>query len=233
MPPINTDMIALNKIAAIGLRSLGAAPPLLNDPLDVSGDFRALENFCYLADRLGDFDPAAGTGKMVYQRAQYHVRHALDNDLALITAVGPNEFPEDQYAANPELPFSTDSVSPRTIRIRMTSGAQLHPPQPELMLAGEVPHDNSRKYEKIPGGRRYAGAFGSVTIRKKPLSYRTPRIERLIADGQCASVAAQPCRVCAGNLSQNCERVGQIKCAGHSLHGETACGIRNCYEPKN
>jgi hypothetical protein len=41
------------------------APPLLNGPVDVSGDFRALENF--------------------YQRAQFSVRHVFDNDLAAVT----------------------------------------------------------------------------------------------------------------------------------------------------
>ncbi len=136
--------------------------------MDISGDFRALENFYYLADKVSEFDPATHAGKAVYQRAQYRVRHAFDNDLSLITAVGANEFPDNQYAANPELPFSIDFVSPRTIRLRMTSGPQAHPPQPELMLAGEVPQDHSWKYEKIPGGHRYTSAASSVTILEKP-----------------------------------------------------------------
>src|ERR1039457_6576332 len=139
-----TDMMALKKIACasffcLAVTTIAANPPLLNDPVDVSGDFRALENFYYLADKVSEFDPAAHAGKIVYQRAQYHVRHAFNNDLALINAAGPNEFPKNQYAANPELPFSIEFVSPRTIRIRMTSGPQVHPPQPELMLAGDVP----------------------------------------------------------------------------------------------
>jgi alpha-D-xyloside xylohydrolase len=167
-------MISLNKIVTAGLLCLAAAtaiattPPLLNDPVDISGDFRALENTYYLADKVSDFDPATHSGKIVYQRAQYRVRHAFDNDLALITPVKPNEFPENEYAANPELPFSIDFVSPRTLRIRMTSGPQVHPPQPELMLAGPVPTDDSWKYEKVPGGWRYASAFGSVTIQQSP-----------------------------------------------------------------
>ncbi|HXR05517.1 MAG TPA: TIM-barrel domain-containing protein [Verrucomicrobiae bacterium] len=169
-------MIALNKTAIASLLCLGAASAiagtspftLLNDPVDISGDFRALENFYYLADKVSEFDPATHAGKAVYQRAQYRVRHAFDNDLSLITAVGANEFPDNQYAANPELPFSIDFVSPRTIRLRMTSGPQAHPPQPELMLAGEVPQDHSWKYEKIPGGHRYASAASSVTILEKP-----------------------------------------------------------------
>jgi alpha-D-xyloside xylohydrolase len=102
---------------------------------------------------------------------QYSVRHAFDNDLAVITPDKPNEFPDNQYAANPELPFSLDFVSPRTLRIRMSSGPQAHPPHPGLMLAGEVPRGDSWKYEKVPGGWRYASAFGSVTIRESPFHF--------------------------------------------------------------
>src|SRR5580704_11074876 len=144
----------------------GANPPLplLNDPVDVSGDFRDFSNFYYLADQLTDFDPTTHKGNILYQRSRYSVRHAFDNDLAKIESAPGNEFPDNQYAANPTLPFSIDFVTPRTIRIRMTSGPQVHPPQEELMLAGDVPKDDSWKYEKIPGGHRYTSAAGSITI---------------------------------------------------------------------
>jgi len=142
--------------------------PVLNDPVDISGDFRNFANSYYLADQLTDFDPAAHAGKIVWQRAQYAVRHAFDNDLVLIGATKPNEFPENEYAANPEMPFSIDFVSPRTLRIRMTSGPQVHPPQPELMLAGPVPQDASWKYSEVAGGHCYTSAAGSVTILEKP-----------------------------------------------------------------
>ena len=171
-------MIALKKIVGTGFTCLASAttlaamPPLLNDPGDVSGDFRALENTYYVADQAVEFDPAAHPGKTVYQRAQYDVRHAFDNDLALATAVEPNEFPANEHAANPEPPFSIDFVSPRTLRIRMTRGPQVHPPQPELMLAVPVPADDSWKYEKLPGGWRYASGFGSAAIRESPFHVR-------------------------------------------------------------
>ena len=142
--------------------------PLLNDPVDVSADFHDLSNYYYLADQLAGFDPATRTGKIVWQRAQYTVRHAFNNDLAAIAPAKPNEFPENEYAANPELPFSLEFVTPRTLRIRMTSGPQLHPPQPELMLAGPVPHDDSWQYSRITGGYRYTSRFGSITILEKP-----------------------------------------------------------------
>src|SRR3954464_1634239 len=126
--------------------------PLLNEPVDVSGDFRDLSNFYYLADELTGFDPATHSGKIVYQRSQYYVRHAFDNDLALIAPANPNEFPANEYATNPTLPFSIEFISPKTFRVRLTSGPQIHKNREELMLAGPVPSDNSWKYEKVAGG---------------------------------------------------------------------------------
>jgi alpha-D-xyloside xylohydrolase len=167
-------MIELNKIVATGLLCLAAAagiaapPPLLNDPVDISGDFHDFSDFYYLADRLADFNPATHAGEIVYQRSRLTPSYSFNHTIAAITPAKPNEFPADQYAANPTLPFSIDFVSPRTLRIRMTSGPQYHQPQPELMLAGPVPHDDSWKYEKIPGGWRYASAFGFVTILENP-----------------------------------------------------------------
>jgi alpha-D-xyloside xylohydrolase len=154
--------------AAISTFAANPQLPLLNDPVDVSGDFRDFSNFYYLADRLADFDPATHAGKIFYQRSQYSVRHAFDNDLAVINSAKPNEFPENEYAANPTLPFSVEFVSPKTFRIRLTSGPQVHKNSEELMLAGEVSKDDSWKYEKVSGGHRYASDFGSVTILENP-----------------------------------------------------------------
>jgi len=166
-------MVSLKTILTAGLFGFAlhapcAAPLLLNDPVDISGDFRALENFYYLADKVTEFDPAAHSGKIQYQRAQYHVRHAFDNDLSIVTDVSGNEFPEKEYAANPVQPFSVDFVSPRTLRIRMSSGPQVHPPQEELMLAGVVPTDDAWKYERTSQGYKYTSAAGSLTIVEKP-----------------------------------------------------------------
>ena len=73
-------MIIFNKFTIASLLCVAAAaaiatpPPLLNDPVDVTGDFHALENFYYLADKVSEFDPSTHAGKVVYQRAQYRVR---------------------------------------------------------------------------------------------------------------------------------------------------------------
>ena len=150
------------------LAAANPIPPLLNDPIDVSGDFRDFSNLYYLANQLAAFDPATGQGKITYQRSQYFTRQAFNNMLAVIKPVAPNEFPENEYAANPTLPFSVEFVSPRTLRIRLTSGPQYLKSGEELMLAGEVPQDHSWKYSPVAGGHRYTSDFGSVTIFENP-----------------------------------------------------------------
>ena len=160
--------VALSLAATGRLTAANPPSPLLNEPVDVSGDFRDFSNTYYLADRLADFDPATGNGTIIWQRAQYFTRQAFDNMLAIVKPVGPNEFPQNEYAANPALPFSIQFVSPRTFRIRLTSGPQFHGNAEELMLVGEVPRDHSWKSEKIDGGYRYTGEFGAVTIRSNP-----------------------------------------------------------------
>jgi len=66
-------MIALNRVVTISFfclataTSIAAAPTLLNDPVDVSCDFRAQENSYYLADQLEDFNPATHAGKVAWK----------------------------------------------------------------------------------------------------------------------------------------------------------------------
>src|ERR1017187_6512417 len=124
---------------------LVAASPalaLLNEPVDVGGDFRDFSHTYYLADRLAEFDPATHSGKIRYQRAQYSTRQAFDNMLAVLRPVEPNEFPANEYEASPLLPFSVEFVSPRTVRIRVTSGQQFAKQTDTLMLAGRVRNDD-------------------------------------------------------------------------------------------
>ncbi len=143
---------------------------LLNEPFDISGDFRNFSNTYYLADSLSSFDPASGKGEITYRRYEYFTRQAFDNMLAVLKPVVPNEFPTVEYAGSPALPFSVEFISPRTVRIRASSRFQVKPDQESLMLVnGKPPHDNtSWKFNKIDGGYRYSSQFGSVIIKTSP-----------------------------------------------------------------
>src|ERR1017187_4551309 len=84
MPMIACLVAGILRVAAGRLPAATPLPPLLNDPVDVSGDFRDSSDLYYLADRLAAFDPATGTGKITWQRAQYITPQAFDNMLRLI-----------------------------------------------------------------------------------------------------------------------------------------------------
>ena len=88
LPVIYLAAVAFFALSMDGLAA-GGSGPLLNEPVDVSPDFYDFTNLYYLADKLSDFDPAAGTGKLTWQRAQYFTRQAFDHMAAGITPVGP------------------------------------------------------------------------------------------------------------------------------------------------
>ncbi len=159
-----------------------AAPPnrLLNEVVDISGDFRDFSNTYYLADSLGSFDPVAGTGSLVYRRYEYATRQAFNNMLAVLRPVGPNEFPGQEYEVSPQLPFSIEFVSPRTIRISAATGARLAPHAESLMLeGGSAAATEPWSYSFVQGGHRYTGDYGAVEILENPWSVRI-----LDADGK-------------------------------------------------
>ena len=144
------------------------AQRVLNEPIDISGDFRELNNTYFVADSLAGFNPATGAGQLIWQRSLYHVNHAFDNMMVGLRPAGPNEFPSGEYAPNPALPFSIEFVSPRTVRVRAQTGPQYAAGEPSLMLVKEPGRDASWQYAKIAGGHRYTGRFGSVTILEHP-----------------------------------------------------------------
>jgi alpha-D-xyloside xylohydrolase len=143
---------------------------LLNEPVDISPDFRNFSNTYYLADRLVEFDPNKACGKIVYHRNTYATNVAFNMMFAQLTQAGANEFPGSEYAESPTLPFSVEFISPRTIRIRANSGFEIKPDDQSLMLAdGKAPSDpNSWKYSEVRGGFRYSSEYGSITILKNP-----------------------------------------------------------------
>ena len=153
----------------------------MNEPIDISGDFRNFSNTYYIADSLASFDPVTGKGKIEYKRYEYVTRLAFNNMLATLNPVPPNEFPTNEYEVSPVLPFSVQFVSPRTIRIRATSRFQVKPDQESLMLVnGKAPVDKkSWQYNKIEGGHKYTSEFGKIIIYEKPW-----KIEFYDADGK-------------------------------------------------
>ncbi len=167
--------------AQIPVGSPGKTQALLNEPIDISGDFRNFSNTYYLADSLSSYNPVTCKGELSFKRYQYFTRQAFNNMLAVLKPVGPNEFPAGEYAVSPTFPFSIEFISSRTLRIRTSSRFQLKPDVDSLMLVNGISsHDNSSwKYSKAPDGYIYKSLFGSVKIYEYPW-----RIEIRNAEGK-------------------------------------------------
>ena len=142
--------------------------PLINEPVDISPEFKNFANTYFLADSLQSFNTRDASGTIEWQRSRYSKRMAFDNELAALTPDKGNIFPSAEYAVNPVLPFSIQFVSPRTLRLRIKTGMNTKEEIDSLMLVKEPATDNSWKYLKIKGGYQYTSSFGSVTIRENP-----------------------------------------------------------------
>ena len=143
---------------------------VLNEPPDISRDFEDYKNTYYLADELASFNPETGKGTIKYLRYNFATRQAFDNMLSRLVPTEANEFPSTEYAASPELPFSIEFISDRTIRIKTTSAPQFKEGKQSLMLINGFA-SNSRdlwKYTKVEKGHKYTSSKGSILITTKP-----------------------------------------------------------------
>lgn len=151
-----------------GFQTIAQQSKLVNDPVDISGDFRDFSNTIFFADSLAAFDPATGQGKIKWKRHEPFSAHNFDNSMLSYKRSYSNEFPAIEYAQDPVLPFSVEFTSPRTVRIRANTGAQGPSGEPSLMLVKEPLKDDSWKYKKISGGHEYTNVHGSVTVYENP-----------------------------------------------------------------
>lgn len=161
-----TLLILLSLI--IGSRARAQQSKLVNDPVDISADFRDFSNTIFFADSLAAFDAVSGTGKIKWERHEPFAAHNFDNSMLAYKRSYSNEFPAIEYAQDPVLPFSIEFTSPRTIRIRANTGPEAPAGEPSLMLVKEPLKDDSWKYKKINGGHEYTNVHGSVTIYENP-----------------------------------------------------------------
>jgi alpha-D-xyloside xylohydrolase len=78
------------------------------------------------------------------------------------------EFPATEYDENPALPFSLTFISPRTIRLRLTTRDAPLGNEPSLMLTGTPARDNSWKVQQTADAFIYTSAYGQVRLIKQP-----------------------------------------------------------------
>lgn len=143
---------------------------VLNEPPDISKDFEDYRNTYYLADELTQFNPETGIGTIKYLRHHFATRQAFNNMLTKLVPSEANEFPSTEYAVSPELPFSIEFISDRTIRIKTSTGKQFKKQEPSLMLVNGVANDARKlwNYTKTQKGHTYTSSKGTVEISEKP-----------------------------------------------------------------
>ncbi|MFW5754418.1 MAG: TIM-barrel domain-containing protein [Marinilabiliaceae bacterium] len=144
---------------------------LLNEPVDISDDFRSFKNTYFVPDRLAEFDPSTGEGKIVYERHNFETRQAFDNMLGGLGEVDANEFPSGEYEASPTLPFSIDFISSRTVRIRAKSGfetPEVKEWESPMLVNNNLPPSDAWEYQELEDGHKYESPHGSVVITEQP-----------------------------------------------------------------
>ena len=141
---------------------------LLGDPVDMSLDFKDFHNTFFFADKLASFDPATAKGKISWKRSTLYTRQAFNVNTILPQDLTMLDFPGAAYEQNPELGFTVDFISPRTVRIRMLTTPVQPKPFDSPMLVKEPGKDNSWTYTKTAAGHLYQSAFGKLLIEENP-----------------------------------------------------------------
>lgn len=154
---------------------LAAQPPvndgtsyLMNQPVDMSADFRDLSNTFFFADHLAAFDLRTGEGRVNWKRGQLTPRQAFNTNGAQPRRMRMLDFPFTAYENDPDLKFSVDFISPRTVRIRMLSTPVEPKPAPSVMLAGEPGSDTSWQPAETADRITYTSPYGTLQIEKNP-----------------------------------------------------------------
>jgi len=160
---------ALLLFAFISLQPLSAQQKrLLGDPVDMSLDFKDFHNTFFFADKLASFDPATAKGKISWKRSSLYTRQAFDVNTILPQDLTMLDFPGEAYQQNPELSFTVDFITPRTLRLRMLTTPVEPKPFDSPMLEKEPGKDSSWKYAKTKAGHSYTSAFGKLLIEENP-----------------------------------------------------------------
>lgn len=141
---------------------------LMNQPLDMSTDFRDLSNTLFFADHLESFDAKLGEGLVNWKRGHLMPRQAFNTNGAQPRKMRMLDFPFTAYENDPNLKFKIDFVTPRTVRIRMLTTPVEPKPAASIMLAKEPGRDGSWKVTETNDKIIYSSDYGTIQINKNP-----------------------------------------------------------------
>ena len=189
---------------------------LMNQPLDMSTDFRDLSNTLFFADHLESFDAKSGEGLVNWKRGHLMPRQAFNTNGAQPRKMRMLDFPFTAYENDPNLKFKIDFVTPRTVRIRMLTTPVEPKPATSVMLAKEPGRDGSWKVAETNDNIVYSSDYGTIQINKNPwrivLKDKTGRIlsqTATLSDADSTQVKYTPfCFVKRG--SDNARRINPV-----------------------
>lgn len=141
---------------------------LMNQPLDMSTDFRDLSNTLFFADHLESFDAKSGEGLVNWKRGHLMPRQAFNTNGAQPRKMRMLDFPFTAYENDPNLKFKIDFVTPRTVRIRILTTPVEPKPAASIMLAKEPGRDGSWKVTETNDKIIYSSDYGTIQINKNP-----------------------------------------------------------------
>lgn len=141
---------------------------ILGEPIDMSIDFKDFHNTFFFADKVASFNGVEGKGKISWKRTSLYTRQAFNVNTILLQDLKMLDFPGEAYEQNPELDFSVDFVTPRTLRIRMLTTPVQPKPFDSPMLVKEPGKDSSWKYSKTGNTHTYKSNYGSIEIEENP-----------------------------------------------------------------
>jgi alpha-D-xyloside xylohydrolase len=155
--------------------------PYLNQPSDVSEEFSRQENHFFVGMRLDEFDFENATGAIRWDRYTLRQRMSFNQVTPLLekTSWGERgasfeddkfaeEFPIGEYEKDHVLPFSLSFVSPRTVRLRLTTRPGPIQDEPSLMLDGEPPVSDAWGVSDDGSSTTYTSSRGSVVVERDP-----------------------------------------------------------------
>lgn len=147
-------------------------PVFQNEPVDVSEEFSRQENHFFVGEKVEEFDPGLASGKILWrsralkQRVSYHQLTLQLEDYKVWEDLPPGEYEDDR-----PLPFDLSFVTPRTARLRLAARPEGCRGEPTLMLAGDVPTDDSWETDDDGASVAYRNRHGSVVVQRDPLRF--------------------------------------------------------------
>src|SRR5215207_1792493 len=143
-----------------------------NQPIDVGEEFVKQENHFFIASKIEEFDSSSASGKIRWkgqalkQRVSYHQITPQFEDYKVWEDVPPEEYEDDQ-----DLPFSVSFITPRTVRLQISTQVGALREETSLMLDGEPKADDSWEMSNAESATIYRSQFGSITVTHDPLRF--------------------------------------------------------------